>query len=112
MLGMLDKFCQYSVLETRVKLCQQRAQSQQYISLTIYVLSPGPNCGTAGYPGSLNVIGVGSTTTADAISGFSSAGPNIHGEMKPDISAPGSNVVSASHLADDAYRSLSGTSMA
>lgn len=36
----------------------------------------GPNCATAGYPGSLDVIGVGSTTTADAISSFSSVGPS------------------------------------
>ncbi|XP_021944849.1 bacillopeptidase F [Folsomia candida] len=72
----------------------------------------GPNCATAGYPGSLDVIGVGSTTTADAISSFSSVGPSIHSVMKPDISAPGSAVVSASHTADNAYRTLSGTSMA
>jgi subtilisin family serine protease len=72
----------------------------------------GPSCGTAGYPGSLDVIGVGSTTSTDAISSFSSVGPSIHGVMKPDVSAPGSNIVSASHLSDTGYRSLSGTSMA
>jgi len=72
----------------------------------------GPSCNTAGYPGSLDVVGVGSTTSSDAISSFSSVGPSIHGDMKPDVSAPGSNVVSASHLSDTGYRSLSGTSMA
>jgi subtilisin family serine protease len=69
----------------------------------------GPNCASAGYPGSGNVIGVGSTTSTDAISSFSSVGPSFQGLMKPDISAPGSNIVSASNTADDAYRSLSGT---
>lgn len=32
--------------------------------------------------------------------------------MKPDLACPGSAIVSASHLADNQYRSLSGTSMA
>jgi len=72
----------------------------------------GPSCGTAGYPASLHTIGVGSTTISDSISSFSSVGPTMDGRMKPDISAPGSNVNSASHTADNAYRSLSGTSMA
>jgi hypothetical protein len=73
----------------------------------------GPNCGTVGYPGSLErVIGVGATMTGDNIATFSSVGPDIWGRMKPDVTAPGGAVVSASHTSDTAYRTLSGTSMA
>ncbi|XP_021957004.1 bacillopeptidase F [Folsomia candida] len=72
----------------------------------------GPSCNTANSPGDRNVIGVGSTTVTDELSSFSSVGPTTDGRMKPDISAPGSNVLSAYNTADDAYRALSGTSMA
>jgi len=73
----------------------------------------GPNCNTANSPGdNINVIGVGSTTVGDTLSSFSSVGPTIDGRMKPDISAPGSDVLSAYNTADNAYRALSGTSMA
>ncbi|ODM98270.1 Bacillopeptidase F [Orchesella cincta] len=72
----------------------------------------GPSCSTANSPGDQNVIGVGSTTIDDQISYFSSVGPASDGSMKPEISAPGSEVTSAYHTADDAYASLSGTSMA
>lgn len=72
----------------------------------------GPNCGTVGYPGSIDVIGVGATTTTDAIAPFSSVGPSIHGVLKPDVTAPGQNVLSAAHTGDNEYRVLSGTSMA
>lgn len=58
------------------------------------------------------MIGVGSTMESDGLSSFSSVGPTIDGRMKPDISAPGSDVISAYNTADNAYRSLSGTSMA
>ncbi|ODM90041.1 Subtilisin-like serine protease [Orchesella cincta] len=38
--------------------------------------------------------------------------PTTDGRMKPEVSAPGSNVISAYHTSDTAYVSLSGTSMA
>jgi len=72
----------------------------------------GPSCGSANSPGDRNVIGVGSTTVGDSLSSFSSVGPTVDGRMKPEVSAPGSDVISAYYTADDAYRSLSGTSMA
>ncbi|XP_037045633.1 bacillopeptidase F-like [Bradysia coprophila] len=72
----------------------------------------GTNCNTARSPGDRNVIGVGSTTILDELSYFSSVGPTRDHIIKPDISAPGSLVVSAGHLNDDAYRTMSGTSMA
>jgi len=74
----------------------------------------GPSCNTANSPGDHEkVIGVGSTTADDELSSFSSVGPTLIGaRIKPDISAPGSNVLSAYHTGDEAYASLSGTSMA
>ncbi|ODM89036.1 Bacillopeptidase F [Orchesella cincta] len=72
----------------------------------------GPSCNTANSPADQNVIAVGSTTIDDAISSFSSVGPTTDGRMKPEVSAPGSNVISAYHTSDTAYVSLSGTSMA
>jgi len=48
----------------------------------------------------------------DVVSGFSSRGPSRGGELKPNISAPGSNIVSASMGGGDEPRTLSGTSMA
>ncbi|KAJ6635653.1 Bacillopeptidase F [Pseudolycoriella hygida] len=73
----------------------------------------GPNCDTVHSPSDRpDAISVASTTVDDVISYFSSVGPTIDGRMKPDFACPGSDIVSASHLADNQYRSLSGTSMA
>ncbi|CAL8102786.1 unnamed protein product [Orchesella dallaii] len=72
----------------------------------------GPSCDTANSPGDQNVIGVGSTTILDEISYFSSVGPTSDGRMKPEIAAPGSDVISSYSTSDTAYASLSGTSMA
>lgn len=92
----------------------------------VYVASAGndgPECNTifhplARYP---EAFTVGSTThTTDLASGFSSRGPAaIDPEnpaepfyLKPNISAPGSNIRSALRASDTEYGSLSGTSMA
>jgi len=72
----------------------------------------GPNCSTVGSPGDRNVIGVGSTTVDDELSNFSSVGPAQHGIVKPEISAPGSTIMSADYRFDNTYRISSGTSMA
>lgn len=56
---------------------------------------------------------VGSTTSSDEISSFSSRGPvtiGVNSWRKPDITAPGSGIRSA--MRDNTYGSLSGTSMA
>jgi subtilisin family serine protease len=67
------------------------------------------NTPAAIYAGSFTV---GSTTSTDAISGFSSLGPvtNFGTRVSPDISAPGSNVRSC--VPGGGYSSMSGTSMA
>jgi len=68
------------------------------------------NTPAAIFPGSFTV---GSTTTTDAISSFSSRGPVTNygaSRISPDISAPGSNITSC--VPGGGYASLSGTSMA
>jgi len=74
----------------------------------------GPSCGSANSPGdSVLAIGVGSTTSSDTVSSFSSVGPTVGGRrIKPDISAPGSNVYSSYNTGNAAYATMSGTSMA
>jgi subtilisin family serine protease len=62
------------------------------------------------------VIGVGATNSDDALAIFSSRGPGPNAAgfsaIKPDISAPGAQVSSASSGGDRLYATLSGTSMA
>ena len=77
----------------------------------------GPAPMTALPPGNYgNVIGVGATDAADLIASFSSRGPSPWGNAfppdrrKPDLSAPGVNVVSC--LPNGVYAAGFGTSMA
>lgn len=86
----------------------------------------GPGSGTAGTPGNFpTVTGVGATDSGDNIVSFSSRGPAPNmspwtdtqywerpdwNRTKPDISAPGNNIRSASPSGGFAY--MSGTSMA
>jgi len=74
----------------------------------------GPNCGTVRSPGdNEEVIAVGATVVDDTIASFSSVGPaRDHEGHKPEVSAPGANVRSAYYTSDDAYATMSGTSMA
>jgi len=73
------------------------------------------------------VVSVGSVTMEDEISGFSSNGPvswaNVSpfndypynpemGLIRPDVTAPGSEIISLSNANNTGYRTLSGTSMA
>lgn len=67
-----------------------------------------------------SVISVGATLRgplADSMAPFSSCGPTEDGRIKPDITSPGANILSADNDGDAGYencgqRSLSGTSMA
>jgi len=75
----------------------------------------GPNCLTITDPVAIydNSFVVGSTMNTDSISSFSSRGPVTDypsAMVKPDISAPGSNIRSC--VPDSAYAVKSGTSMA
>ncbi len=71
----------------------------------------GPACETSGSPGSrIIAYSVGNYNSSHTISGSSSKGAGQDGEIKPNISAPGSNVRSA--VPGSAYANYSGTSMA
>jgi subtilisin family serine protease len=71
----------------------------------------GPQCNTAGSPGSRTLnYAVGATAEGGGIAEFSSRGPGQDGEIKPNIAAPGADVRS-SYL-DGRYALMSGTSMA
>lgn len=73
----------------------------------------GTACGTAGSPGDQPLaFGVGSITSTNTLSTFSSVGPGPENSVKPNVAAPGTSVASASHLNDTGLRTLSGTSMA
>jgi subtilisin family serine protease len=70
-------------------------------------------CSTVASPGDYsNVVGVGATNKNDEIASFSSIGPSLDGDLKPDISAPGQGIVSTFAGSDTSYGSLQGTSMA
>lgn len=80
----------------------------------------GPHPGTVGSPGSAAAaLTVGAVDRDDITAEFSSRGPTADGALKPDITAPGVDIVAAKAAqgsegapAADGYVSLSGTSMA
>jgi subtilisin family serine protease len=74
----------------------------------------GPFCQTAGSPGDQdNLISVGATDNKDKVAGFSSRGPALVSRAtKPEVSAPGKDIVSADTKNESGYKKLSGTSMA
>jgi len=81
----------------------------------------GPGGSTVGSPStSKNGISVGATlrgTSANSMASFSSCGPTIDGRIKPDLTMPGSGIISARNDAsvtsnNCATISMSGTSMA
>ncbi|MFI6701220.1 S8 family serine peptidase [Streptomyces sp. NPDC050509] len=80
----------------------------------------GPGEGTIGSPGSAAAaLTVGAVDREDAIADFSSVGPSADGSLKPDITAPGVDIVAAKAAegtlgspAGDGYVAMSGTSMA
>ncbi|MCP2341185.1 S8 family serine peptidase [Actinomadura rupiterrae] len=71
----------------------------------------GPSCQTAGAPGSRTInYSVGAYDSTGRIASFSSRGPGQDGLVKPNISAPGVDVLSS--LPSGGYGTMSGTSMA
>ncbi len=71
------------------------------------------SCSTVASPGDYsNVVGVGATDKNDKIASFSSVGPSLDGDLKPDLSAPGQSIVSTFAGNDSNYGTLQGTSMA
>lgn len=77
----------------------------------------GSGCGSITAPPAMYdaAFAVGSSTSAEAMSGFSSRGPvpgGVASTIKPDVAAPGSSVRSATRTGTGTYATLSGTSMA
>lgn len=80
----------------------------------------GPDAGTVGSPGAAeSALTVGAVDGEDRLADFSSTGPTADNALKPDLTAPGVDIVSAKaahgYLGDpaaDGYVSMSGTSMA
>lgn len=81
----------------------------------------GPGTGSVGSPSTAkNGVAVGATlrsTSADSMASFSSCGPTADGRLKPDVTVPGSSIVSANNdlsitTNNCGTLSLSGTSMA
>ncbi|HEY0451942.1 S8 family peptidase [Actinophytocola sp.] len=96
--------------------------SAQYGTLFVIAAgNSGPDAGTVGSPGSADAaLTVGAVDRNDELAIFSSRGPRVgDGGIKPDITAPGVDIVAAKAAhgqigapAADGYVALSGTSMA
>ncbi len=100
------------------RLCANLVEAN--IVVTVAAGNAGPFPRTIGSPGSApRVITVGATDLSDQVTTFSSRGPTAQGLIKPDLVAPGFEVVAArardTHIGtilNHAYTSMSGTSMA
>ncbi|MFP4343072.1 MAG: S8 family serine peptidase [Anaerolineales bacterium] len=81
------------------------------IMMVVSAGNDGPTCGTAATPPANydSVFSVGATNNQGLIVGFSSRGP-VEDGIKPDVSAPGFNILSSTPGGDYGY--ASGTSMA
>jgi len=77
----------------------------------------GTRCSSARYPSATgyDIFTVGATNSSDNLASFSSRGPGMWsgaGHIKPNIAAPGVNIVSCSASNDESLTTMSGTSMA
>ncbi len=74
----------------------------------------GPRASTVGIPGACpSALGIGATNQSDSVTSFSSRGPAVWKTgslLKPEISAPGADVVSS--VPGGKWKAMSGTSMA
>ena len=105
--------CSVNTLQAAIE-----AQAAAGIMTVVRADSSGPNCSTMEDPPSIYAASytVGALNTGtDNVASFSSRGPVIidgSNRIKPDISAPGTNIRSSYNGSDNDYASLSGTSMA
>ena len=105
--------CSVDTLQAAVE-----AQAAAGIMMVVRADSTGPNCSTMEDPPSIYEASytVGALTTGqDVVASFSSRGPVIidgSNRIKPDITAPGTNIRSSYNGSDTDYAILSGTSMA
>jgi len=105
--------CSVDTLQAAVE-----AQAAAGIMMVVGADSSGPNCSTMENPPTIYAasytVGALNTGTGN-IASFSSRGPVLvdgSHRIKPDISAPGTNIRSSYNGSDNDYASLSGTSMA
>ncbi|MEW1723104.1 S8 family serine peptidase, partial [Streptomyces sp. NPDC093109] len=97
-----------------------KLSAEKNILFVIAAGNEGPDAETVGSPGSAaSALTVGAVDRKDKIADFSSVGPTADGSLKPDITAPGVDIVAAKAAkgvigdpAADGYVSMSGTSMA
>ncbi|MEE1799268.1 S8 family peptidase [Streptomyces sp. JV176] len=97
-----------------------KLSAEKNILFVIAAGNDGPDARTIGSPGSAaSALTVGAVDRKDAIADFSSVGPTADGSLKPDLTAPGVDIVAAKaaqgQLGDpaaDGYVAMSGTSMA
>jgi serine protease AprX len=105
--------CSVNTLQAAVE-----AQAAAGIMTVVSADSTGPSCSTMEDPPSIYAASytVGALTTGtDNVASFSSRGPVIidgSNRIKPDITAPGTNIRSSYSGSDSDYEILSGTSMA
>jgi serine protease AprX len=105
--------CSVDTLQAAVE-----AQAAAGIMMVVGADSTGPNCSTMENPPSIYAASytVGALITGTGnVASFSSRGPVLidgSHRIKPDISAPGTNIRSSYTGSDNDYASLSGTSMA
>lgn len=106
--------------------CTTRAELETIVNNTqaagIFVQASAGNSGSSGCSSVSEALAIydasfsaGAIDINNAIAGFSSRGPSTYYSpniLKPNISAPGSNVRSITRTSDTAYSNLSGTSMA
>jgi subtilisin family serine protease len=98
-------------------LAAVEAQRAAGIMMVVAAHNQGPDCSTVATPGIYEAsytVGALSTGTDD-IAPFSGRGPvtsDGSGRIKPDITAPGAGVRSATNASDNSYSAFWGTSMA
>src|SRR5579863_1430830 len=81
------------------------------VGLTFSIFCRFTNYVSAGSPGDLaGMVGIGATTTSDALTSFSARGPGPNNRLKPDVAAPGNQIVSCGTGTNN-YATMSGTSM-
>lgn len=60
----------------------------------------------------ISIGAVNNGTSGNTIASYTSIGPAADGRLKPNLCAPGTNLMSAYYMTDSSYEAMSGTSMA
>lgn len=84
------------------------------VAVTVSSGNSGPDSDTLTIPGCAEkAFTVGATdSNGESIASYSSRGPTSDDRIKPDIAAPGTNIMAAEAGTEDSYTSKTGTSMA